>query len=170
MERSLLGFSVFHAISYNVSLQNGTLTASNNGGRIGRMPIHPEVMKYGDVLFADLWGALDSEKKLVSKMGTIEFHPKTVILTPKQAAPVRTSGPSAGHVRAHIFVSGFPRGRSSRALAPDDNPAATRAFRRIRNWTARETSIQSCQKTETSSLFSARVSGARFAILSAFPP
>jgi hypothetical protein len=83
-ERSLLGFSVFHAISYNVTLQNGTLTASNNGGSIGRMPIHPMIMKFGDILFTDLWTALNREKKSVSKMGTIEFHPKTVILTPKQ--------------------------------------------------------------------------------------
>jgi hypothetical protein len=83
-ERSLLGFSVFHAISYNVTLQNGTLTASCNGGSIGRMPIHPMIMKYGDILFTDLWKALDSEKKSVSKMGTIEFHPKAVVLTPKQ--------------------------------------------------------------------------------------
>jgi len=83
-ERSLLGFSVFHAISYNVTLQNGTLTASNNGGSIGRMPIHPMIMKFGDILFTDLWTALDREKKSVSKMGAIEFHPKTVILIPKQ--------------------------------------------------------------------------------------
>lgn len=86
VERSLLGFSVFHSISYNVTLQNGTLTASNNGGKIGRLSIHPMVMKYGDILFTDLWAALNSEKKSVSKMGVIEFHPKTVILTPKQAA------------------------------------------------------------------------------------
>ncbi len=83
-ERSLLGFSVFTATSHNVTLQDGTLTASNNGGRIGRMPIHPMIMKFGDILFTDLWTALDREKKLVSKMGAVEFHPKTVILTPKQ--------------------------------------------------------------------------------------
>lgn len=82
-ERSLLGFSVFHAISYNVSLRNGTLTTSCNGGSIGRMPIHPMIMQYGDILFADLWKALDSEKKSVSKMDTIEFHPNMVVLTPK---------------------------------------------------------------------------------------
>jgi hypothetical protein len=84
VERSLLGFSVFHAISYNVTLQNGTLTASNNGGSIGRMPIHPMIMKFGDILFTDLWTALDREKKLVSKMGTIELHPQMVILFPKE--------------------------------------------------------------------------------------
>jgi hypothetical protein len=83
-ERSLLGFSVFTATSHNVTLENGTLTASNNGGRIGRMPIHPIIMKFGDILFTDLWTALDREKKSVSKMGAIEFHPKTVVLTPKQ--------------------------------------------------------------------------------------
>lgn len=86
MERSLLGFSVFHSISYNVALKNGTLTAASNGGSIGRMPIHPMIMKYGDILFTDLWAVLDREKKLVAKMGTIEFHPKLVILTPKQPA------------------------------------------------------------------------------------
>jgi hypothetical protein len=86
VERSLLGFSIFHAISYKVTLQNGKLAASNNGGRIGRMPIHPELMQYSDILFRDLWAALDPERKSVSKMGAIEFHPKTVILIPKQAA------------------------------------------------------------------------------------
>ena len=83
-ERSFFGVSVFPAISYNVTLQNGTLTASNNGGSIGRMPIHPVIMKFGDILFTDLWTALDREKKSVSKMGAIEFHPQTVILTPKE--------------------------------------------------------------------------------------
>jgi hypothetical protein len=87
VERSLFGFSVFYASSFNVTLQNGTLTASNNGGQIGRMPVHPAIMKYSEILFGDLWKALDSERKLVSKMAAIEFHPKTVILTPKSAAP-----------------------------------------------------------------------------------
>jgi hypothetical protein len=92
-ERSFLGFSVFHAISYNVALQNGTLTAANNGGSIGRMPIHPMIMKYGDILFTDLWAVLDREKKLVSKMGAVEFHPKMVILTPKQATQLSPAPP-----------------------------------------------------------------------------
>ena len=40
-------------------------------------------MEYGEVLFQDLWTALDSEKKLLLKMGVIELHPKTVTLIPK---------------------------------------------------------------------------------------
>jgi hypothetical protein len=82
-ERSLFGFSVYTATSSKVVLENGTLKASNNGGSIGRMPIHPEVMKYADPIFADLWGALEREKKSVSKMAAIEFHPQAVVLTPK---------------------------------------------------------------------------------------
>ena len=87
VERSLLDFSVFHSISYKVTLQNEKLTASSNGGKIGQLPIHPAVMKFGDILFKDLWTALDAEKKLVSKMGAMEFHPKSIILIPKQAGP-----------------------------------------------------------------------------------
>ena len=82
-QRSIFGFSVFTTTSSKVTLQNGTLTAVNNGGRIGRLPIHPLVMKYGDVIFADLWTALDRERKSVSKMAAIEFRPQAVVLTPK---------------------------------------------------------------------------------------
>lgn len=103
VERSLLGFSVFQTISYQVTLQNGTLAASPGGGSIGLMPIHPMIMKYGDILFTDLWAALDREKKLVSKFGTMEFHPKAVVLNPKppgapgeaRPEPVPTPSPSA---------------------------------------------------------------------------
>jgi hypothetical protein len=61
------------------------------------MPIHPMIMKYGDILFTDLWAVLDREKKLVAKMGTVEFHPKMVLLTPKQALvlPPAVTAPAA---------------------------------------------------------------------------
>ena len=83
-ERSLFGFSLFTATSSKVALDNGKVVASNIGGSIGRMPLHPMVMKYGDIIFSDLWTALDREKKAVAKMGGIEFQPQTVILTAKQ--------------------------------------------------------------------------------------
>jgi hypothetical protein len=82
-ERSLFGFSIFTGISSKVTLENGKLTAVNNGGRIGRLPIHPLLMKYADPIFSDLWTALDRERKSVAKMSAIEFHPQAVVLTPK---------------------------------------------------------------------------------------
>jgi hypothetical protein len=83
-ERSLYGYSIFTATSSKVTLQDGKVVASNNGGSIGRLPIHPALMKYGDLIFSDLWTALEREKKSISKMGAIEFHPQAVVLSPKQ--------------------------------------------------------------------------------------
>jgi hypothetical protein len=82
-ERSLFGFSFFTTTSAKVALKDGALNASNLGGHIGRLPIHPLLMKYADVIFADLWAALDRERKSVAKMSAIEFHPQAVVLTPK---------------------------------------------------------------------------------------
>jgi hypothetical protein len=82
-QRSLFGFSVYTTTSSQVTLENGTLKAANNGGRIGRLPIHPLLMKYADPIFSDLWTALDRERKAVAKMNSIEFHPQAVVLVPK---------------------------------------------------------------------------------------
>ncbi len=82
-ERSLFGFSVFTTTSAKVTFQDGKMIASNNGGSIGRLPIHPLIMKYADPLFGDLWAALDRERKSIAKMSAIEFHPQAVVLIPK---------------------------------------------------------------------------------------
>jgi hypothetical protein len=83
VERSLFGFSFFTATSTRVSVQDGTLNTSSLGGSIGRLPIHPMLMKYADLMFSDLWKALDRERKAVAKMSSIEFHPHAVVLVPK---------------------------------------------------------------------------------------
>ena len=80
-ERSLFGYSLYTTGIFQVSTVDGKIVASSCGGSIGRMPIHPEIMKYGDVIFSDLWKALDRERKLVAKLAAIEFHPQTVVLT-----------------------------------------------------------------------------------------
>jgi hypothetical protein len=83
VQRSWFGFSFYTTTSSRVTLENGTLKASNNGGKIGRLKIHPLLMKYADPLFGDLWAALDRERKAVAKMSAIEFHPQAVVLVPK---------------------------------------------------------------------------------------
>jgi hypothetical protein len=83
VERSLFGLSLFTTTSNRVTVQNGTVTASNLGGSIGRLPVHPLLMKYGDLLFSDVWKALDRERKAIAKMSAIEFHPHAVVLIPK---------------------------------------------------------------------------------------
>jgi hypothetical protein len=86
-ERSLLGLSLYSSVSYAVTLRDGHIAASTNGGSIGRVPIHPQAMRFIDIIFRDLWSALDRERKLIVKMVGIEFHSKTVVLTAIGPAP-----------------------------------------------------------------------------------
>lgn len=87
IERSLFGYSLFTTASYAASIQNGSIVATNRGGYLGRMPIHPSLMQFGDILFGDVRAGLERERKSIVKLGSIEFHPQTVILTPKQPPP-----------------------------------------------------------------------------------
>ena len=84
MERSLFGYSLFTTVNLSPVIKAGKMEITNQGGRIGRLPIHPELAQYMGFLFADLQGALDREIKLVLKMGAIEVHDKTVVLTAPQ--------------------------------------------------------------------------------------
>lgn len=78
MERSLFGYSIITQSSYHV--ESGA--AKNVGGSIGRLPIHPAIMKFADIIFADLWFALDREHKLVAKMAAVNFRDGAVTITP----------------------------------------------------------------------------------------
>ena len=82
MERSLFGYSLFTQSSYRVEASGGKMTATNVGGWLGRLPVHPAIMKYGDIIFADLWFALDREHKLMAKMAGVNFHDGGVTITP----------------------------------------------------------------------------------------
>ena len=84
VERSLFGLPLVTTGSYSAALQNGAVTATSRGGAIGRMPVHPALMKFGGILFSDVRSALDRELKSLSKLGAIEFHPQSVVIAPKQ--------------------------------------------------------------------------------------
>lgn len=80
MERAIFGYSVFTTIDFGPQSSGGKASAKLTGGSIGRMPIHPELAKYMNYLFVDLWGALERERKLASRLASIEFHEKSVRL------------------------------------------------------------------------------------------
>lgn len=84
VERSISGFSVFTSASYSAVLQNGNFVVKNRGGSIGRMPIHPALMQFADVLFGDVRVALERERKSIAKLGAMEMHPQTIVFA-KQA-------------------------------------------------------------------------------------
>jgi hypothetical protein len=79
-ERSLFGYPLYTSCSYAPALTEGKIVAPAKGGKIGRLKIHPQVTQFMGVLFGDVWSALDQEKKLVAKLGAIEFHDKNVVL------------------------------------------------------------------------------------------
>lgn len=82
-ERSLIGYSLYLVTLYRVTLKDGKLDAVDLGGQIGRLPIHPQIMKYAEGLNSNLWAALDRERKSLAKMAGFELHPKLVVLTPR---------------------------------------------------------------------------------------
>jgi hypothetical protein len=80
-ERSFFGYSLYTASAYAAHPGEGKVVVSNKGGSVGRLPFPPEIMQFMDIIFADLWSALQREQKLVAKMGGIEFHEKQVLLS-----------------------------------------------------------------------------------------
>jgi len=82
LERSLFGYSIFSRASYRVDVNGGKIAATNIGGWIGRLPIHPAIMRFGDIIFADLWYALERERKLIAKMGAVSLHDGSITITP----------------------------------------------------------------------------------------
>lgn len=79
-ERQLLGYSVYSGSSYRVKIADGKIISSSNNGYVGRMPIHPAVMKFGDILLQKAWDSLARERASVAKLASIEFHPQSVTL------------------------------------------------------------------------------------------
>ena len=85
LERSFFGYSLFSRTSYRVETKDGKVFATNTGGWVGRLPLHPALMKFGNVIFADLWSALDRERKLLAKVSAVTFQDGTVTI----AGPTR---------------------------------------------------------------------------------
>ncbi len=77
--RSIFGYSVYSAGVFNVRLQDGKLTATPLSGAIGRLPIHPRLMRYFGFLFDDVVRALERERKLLGHVGSVELRDKEIV-------------------------------------------------------------------------------------------
>ena len=80
-ERSFFSYPLYQGAMYGVNVAGGKIAASAKGGFVGRLPIHPAIMRYTDIIFADLWSALTRERKLVAQMAKVEFHQGNVLLS-----------------------------------------------------------------------------------------
>jgi hypothetical protein len=80
-ERTFFGYPIYSQSAFKMSGTPGKLSVVNVGGWIGRLPIHPEITRYANVLFADLWSALDRERKMLSKMNSVTFRDDGVTIS-----------------------------------------------------------------------------------------
>ena len=81
VERSLFGYSLYTTAIYEPGVKEGKVALKCTGGSLGRLPIHPQAARYMGLLSADVMTPLERDAKLVAKMGAVEFHDKSVVLT-----------------------------------------------------------------------------------------
>jgi hypothetical protein len=81
MERALFGYSLYTTAVFTPKVGGGKIVVENRGGSIGRLQVHPQIARFMGLLFGDLQSALARDTKLVAKMGAIEVHDKTAVLT-----------------------------------------------------------------------------------------
>ena len=77
---TFFGLTLFDGCFYRVTVDQGKILASCEGGYLGRMPIHPLLLRRLDFLFHTTWETLDREHKQVARLAGIEFHPQSVTL------------------------------------------------------------------------------------------
>ena len=81
VERSVSGYwPVYTRLNIAPELKDGHLLGKIEGGYIGRLPIHPKLAKHMSVLFGDVAAVLDNDVKVISKLGAVELHEKSVTL------------------------------------------------------------------------------------------
>ena len=83
VQRSLFGLPLCTSVTFTPQLQNGAVSGKAHGAAIGRLALHPLLAQYMEFLFADVRTALERERKSLTKLGSLELHAKSVIVTAK---------------------------------------------------------------------------------------
>ncbi len=86
MSQRLFDYPFYASAIYRVATEQDQIAAKNEGGAIGRLPIHPMIMQHADMMFSPVWEALKREKKSVGEMQSIAFHDKQVVMVTKPRA------------------------------------------------------------------------------------
>lgn len=72
MEKAIYGYSLYMGTLYRVEASSGVLTATNLGGNIGRLPIHPLIMeRVTPYLFGTFAEATKREYGLLTQMQSV---------------------------------------------------------------------------------------------------
>jgi len=84
-QQALWGYPIYSGVDYQLQIGDGKLRPTLLGGNLGRLPIHPAVMPYLDVLFRKLWTALPRERAQMDRMQAIDVRSGQIILVTRPA-------------------------------------------------------------------------------------
>jgi len=85
-QESVFNYPIYAGAMYKVSIAGGKMVATNIGGNLGRLPVHPMIMEYCGSAFQSLWNALQREKSLLDRMQSIAIQPGVFLFTTKPHA------------------------------------------------------------------------------------
>jgi hypothetical protein len=75
---SFFGLPLYVSGCYSVRIESGKLIATCHGGSFGRLPIDPALMNQLDVVLRKTWKTVDRERKQITQLAALEFHPQSV--------------------------------------------------------------------------------------------
>lgn len=87
IEKSLFGLPIYFGTTYRVEANAGVFIAANVAGNIGRLPIHPAIMKWlGPLLFKNLGEAMKTELDEVKQAQALRVDKGIVTILSKGGA------------------------------------------------------------------------------------
>lgn len=86
---AIFDYPFYAGSSYKLTAGSEGLVAENAGGHFGRLPIHPKIMEHGDMMFAQVWGALKREKKLMDNLTEVRIGNGQMTLSTVPVASAR---------------------------------------------------------------------------------
>lgn len=74
VEEKIFGLPVYDSVYYKLSMKDNKLQATVKGGNIGRLQIHPNLVKNIAFAFDNLWVALARNKKQLDHCQSVDVH------------------------------------------------------------------------------------------------
>lgn len=88
-QESAFGHPIYAGAMYKLSISGNKLLATNIGGNLGRLPVHPLIMEYSQMALQHLWEALARERKLMDNMQSVSVQPGQITMVTKPAGSPR---------------------------------------------------------------------------------
>jgi hypothetical protein len=88
-EQTVAGYPLYSGIDFQLEVKDGKFATKVVGGNFGKLSVDPQIMQYLDVVFQNLWKALNRERKQMDKMQSVKVEKERIDLVTKGAAAAR---------------------------------------------------------------------------------